>query len=264
MNVLDQFKAMQRERFAHFAALQSLTTIPAAHLVTFAGIHRGQDVLDVACGTGVVSLTAARLGASVTGLDLTPELLEVARENSAIRGDVIDWHEGDAESLPFPDSRFDVVVSQFGHMFAPRADVVVREMLRVLKPGGTIAFSTWPPELFVARSFGLVGSYSPPPPPGIDAPPAWGEPEVVRRRLGDAVKNLRFDRNHVDFPALSPEHFYMTIERTGGPIHKLVEALQDSPDTLAAFRRAYTALASEYFVNNSVRHSFLMSRAEKI
>src|SRR4029079_8419210 len=101
---------------------------------------------DVACGTGVVSVTAARAGATVSGLDLTPELLERARENARIGSFDVEFREGDVEALPFGDAEFDVVLSQFGHMFAPRPQVAIAEMLRVLKSGGTIALSTWPPE----------------------------------------------------------------------------------------------------------------------
>src|ERR1700676_4907244 len=107
MDPFEAFKAAQKQGWAHFAPLEAITTPPAAQLVKRAGIHHGQRVLDVACGTGVVSITAARLGAHVTGLDLTPELLERARENSRIAEVQIDWHEGDVEKLPFGDAEFD-------------------------------------------------------------------------------------------------------------------------------------------------------------
>ena len=116
MDVLDKFKAAQRAGWAFFAPLQMYTTVPAARLAHHAGIGGGMRVLDVACGTGVVAVTAARMGARVTGLDLTPELLEVARTNAALAGVTIDWREGDVEQLPFDAGAFDVVVSQFGHM----------------------------------------------------------------------------------------------------------------------------------------------------
>src|SRR5204862_168542 len=83
-------------------------------------------------------------------------LLQRAREDAALAGVEVEWHEGDVESLPFGDAAFDVVLSPFGHMFAPRPAVATREMLRVLKPGGVIAFSTWPPELCMGRVFGLT------------------------------------------------------------------------------------------------------------
>src|SRR5436190_3727081 len=213
---LARFKEAQREGWAHFAPLEALTTPAAAELVRRASPRAGQRVLDVACGTGVVAVTAARLGARVSGLDLTPELLERARENARIAGVDIEWHQGDVEQLPFADRTYDMVLSQFGHMFAPRPDVAIAEMLRVLKPGGTIAFSTWPPELFIGRMFKLVASYLPPPPPGVAPPPLWGEPTVIRERLGEKVKDIVFDRDTIWSVALSLPHHRHMMEKTAG------------------------------------------------
>jgi SAM-dependent methyltransferase len=265
MDALAQFKNAQREGWAHFAPLEAFTTPAAARLVHHADVRSGQRVLDVACGTGLVALTAARLGARATGVDLTPELLERARENSRIANVEVDWHQGDAEELPFPDQTYDVVLSQFGHMFAPRPDVALAQMLRVLKPGGTIAFSTWPPELCVGRVFALVGRYLPPPPPGVPPPTLWGEPPVIRERLGDAVKDVLFDRARMSVPALSLQHNRMMMERTAGPVIKLVASLTATdPKTLAAFRRDYEALVSDYFENNLIRQDYLVTRATKV
>jgi SAM-dependent methyltransferase len=259
-----KFKEIQRQGWAHFAPLEFVTTPTAARLVNFAGVRTGQRVLDVACGTGVVAITAARRGANVSGLDLTPELLVRARENSKIAELEIDWREGDAEALPFTDGEFDVVLSQFGHMFAPRPAVVIGEMLRVLKSGGTIAFATWPPELLIGASFSLVGSYMPPPPPGVSPPPQWGDPNSVRERLGNAVDGIVFDRDRMQFPALSPQHYRTTIERTAGPMLKLVEMLSGKdPAKLAQFRRRYDALIAPYFENNILRQDYLLTRAIK-
>jgi SAM-dependent methyltransferase len=264
MDVLDSFKAAQRAGWAHFAPLQALTTEPAARLVTYAGIQPGQRVLDAACGTGVVAVTAARRGAHVTGLDLTPELLDAARENARIASADIEWHEGDVEALPFADERFDVVVSQYGHMFAPRPEIAVREMLRVLRPGGIIAFSTWPPELFIGRMFALTARYMPPPPPDVAPPPLWGDPNVIRERLGARVRDLRFDRATMHVPALSVRHQRETFERTAGPVLKLVEMLSvTDPGTLETFRRECDALTAEYFDDNVLRQGYLMTRAIK-
>lgn len=265
MDVLDDFKAAQREGWAHFAPLASITTAPAARLVRHAGIRAGDRVLDVACGTGVVAVTAARLGAVVTGLDLTPELLAVARDNARIAAVHVDFHEGDCEQLPFENAAFDVVVSQFGHIFAPRPDVALNEMLRVLKTGGTMAFSTWPPELLVGRMFALMSGYLPPPPPGVAAPTLWGDPNIVRERLGASVRQVLFERATMMVPSLSPQHHREVTERTAGPVMKLVDALGTaSPETLAAFRQEYEAVATEYFRDNTMRQGYLMTRATKI
>src|SRR5262245_51769407 len=150
-----EFKAKQREVWAlgNFGDTAVFTTPVAGHLVRFAGVSAGDRVLDVGTGTGVVAVTAARLGAKVAALDLTPSLLEQARGNASLAGVPVDWREGDAEALPYPDASFDVVLSQFGHMFAPRPQVAVAEMLRVLRPVGRIAFATWPPEHVMGRAF---------------------------------------------------------------------------------------------------------------
>lgn len=257
-----QFKAVQREAWGLFSPLATFTTPPAACLVDFAGISAGDTVLDVACGTGVVAVTAARRGARVKGMDLSPVLLEGARQNAALIGADIEFREGDAEALPYADASFEVVLSQFGHMFAPRPEVAVSEMLRVLKPGGRIAFSTWPPELMIGRLFALTAAYLPPP-QGAASPPAWGDPNVVRQRLGDAVRELRFQRDEMSIPALSPAHYRANMEMNVGPILKAVQMLADQPQRLAQLRAELENLISEYFVQNRVRQSFLMSRAIK-
>lgn len=258
------FKAKQREAWARFAPLEIMTTPPAARLVSFAGIKAGEQVLDVGCGTGVVALTARRNGAKVTGLDLTPALLERARENAAIAGvGDVTWKEGDAEALPFGDASFDVVVSQFGHIFAPRADVCIREMLRVLKPGGRIAFSTWPPELAIGKIFALTGKYLPAP-PGVTPPGAWGDPAFVRERLGNVVKDLTFDRATVLFPALTLKHYRAGMESNAGPVIRIVQLLQEDPAKLAAFRAEIESVLAPYYRDNIVHQDFLMSRATKV
>jgi ubiquinone/menaquinone biosynthesis C-methylase UbiE len=263
MDVLERFKEAQKQGWVHFAPIEALTTAPAARLVRHASVRAGQRVLDVACGTGVVAVTAARLGAHVSGLDLTPELLERARENARVAGVDIDWHEGDVESLPFDDAAFDTVLSQFGHMFAPRPDVAVAEMLRVLKPGGTLAFSTWPPELYVGRTFLLVSRYMPPPPPGVVSPALWGDPNVVRQRLEAHVNEIFFDRGTMSVPTLSPQHHRTSFERAG-PVLALVESLAKiDPVRLAVFRREYEALVAEYLADNVVRQDYLLTRAVK-
>ena len=259
-----KFKAVQRESWALFAPLAMFTTPPAASLVDFAGIRPGEAVLDVACGTGVVAVTAGQRGARVRGLDLSPVLLEDARRNAALVKADIEFREGDAEALPYKDGEFDVVLSQFGHMFAPRPDVALREMLRVLKPGGRIAFSTWPPELTIGLVFATVSRYLPPPPPGVVPPPLWGDPNIVRERLGDRVRDLRFDRETMVVPALSVQHQRESIERSAGPVIKLVEMLSASdPAKLESYRRECEAVIAEYLADNTLRQGYLMTRAVK-
>jgi SAM-dependent methyltransferase len=260
------FKAVQRDAWALFAPLEVVTMVPAAKLVKFARIGAGQRHLDVACGTGVVPVTAARRGAVVSGLDLSPVLLERARQNAEIAGVAIDFTEGDVEALPYADASFDVVTSQFGHIFAPRPMIAIGEMLRVLKPGGTIAFNTWPPELFVGQQIDVLMRFAPPPPPGAPQPPSpmdWGKPDVVRERLGDAVTDLRFDRDVAMVPSLSPQHTRRIQEETLGLLRNILAANEGKPEKLAEVRATYEALIAENFEDNQLRQSFLMTRATK-
>lgn len=261
----DAFKASQREVWKSFAPLAQATTPTAARLVHFSGVRPGQNVLDVGCGSGVVAITARRAGVAVTGMDLTPALLALAKENVTIAGlDDIVWQEGDVENLPFADGEFDVVLSQFAHIFAPRPERAVQEMLRVLKRGGVLAFHTWSPELLFGRAFALVSRYMPPTPDPKPAPPGqWGDPTIVLQRLGTAVRDVTFDRGIQVTPALSPQHYRHQLEQSGGPMVRLLQTLKDDPARLAQFRREYDEIVSQYFDRNLVRQGFLETRAIK-
>lgn len=241
-----------------------MTIQPAGLLVDFAGVRKGLKVLDVGCGTGVVALTAAKVGADARGIDLSPILLEKARQNAAVSGLNVQFDEGDVENLPFRDGEFDFVLSQFGHMFAPRADIALSEMLRVLKPSGVIAFSTWPPEMFTGQMFSLVGKYLPPP-EGVSPPPLWGEPSVIKERLGNLVVDIAFDRAVMNAPSLTIEHSIANFEKTSGPIIRLKEKLEkENPEALEAFRLEFKALIAGFVKLNTLNQHFLMTRARKV
>lgn len=264
MDSLITFKNNQKEGWAHFAPLEAGTMIPAANFVKFAGVKSGQKVLDVGCGTGVAAIPAARSGAQVTAIDLTPELLEKARANAALAGVTVDFREGDAENLPFADATFDVVLSQFGHIFAPRPDIATAEMLRVLKPGGTIAFNTWPPQFFVGQMFGLTARYMPPPPFPAPPPSQWGDKSIITQRLGSAVRDIAFESGVMVVPALSVAHHRTFTEKTVGPVIRLVAMLEKTdPAKLGQFRREYEELAAPYFRDNALHQEYLMTKAVK-
>jgi len=264
VDALAEFKQAQREGWAHFAPLETLTTPAAARLVRHAGVREGARVLDVGCGTGVVAITAACRGARVTGVDLTPQLLNRARENAVIAQVEVEWHEADVEELPFGNAAFEIVLSQFAHMFAPRPEVAIGEMLRILKPGGTIAFSTLPRELLVGRTMALGARYMPAP-PGIASPLLWGEPTIIRERLGSAVEDIVFDRASIVVPALSPEHYRATLEQSAGPLIKVVASLgATAPDRLRIFRQEFDSIVREYLEDNLVRQDYLLTRSRKI
>ena len=163
--------------------LQRHSNVPFSYvrsLSTAASLSRGEHVLDVACGTGITAITACRAGGKVIGIDLTHELLERAKEDAALAGvtEGIEWKQGDAEDLPFPDNSFDIVFSSLGHMFTPRPEVAAKELIRVTKEGGRIAFTTWPPEHNVGRFFAAIVKHFPPPPNSPPSPMQWGIPQT--------------------------------------------------------------------------------------
>lgn len=263
----DPFAAMksaQRQAWASFSPTAIFTTEPAAKLVAFAQIERGERVLDVGCGTGTVAITAALRGAYVDGLDLSPDLLDEARAHAQIaRGiEVLRFAEGDCERMPYADASFDCVVSQFGHMFGPRPHVAIAEMLRVLRPGGRIAFSTWPPELLMGRMFDLFARVSPLP-EGAALPSSWGDPHNVRERLGSAVRGLEFATGEMRTPTLSPDHFCARMEATSPPYKKALASLAADPAAADRLRGDLRAIVAAYFRDNCVTQTFLMTRATK-
>jgi SAM-dependent methyltransferase len=158
----------------------------------------GARVLDVACGTGNLAIPLARRGAVVTGVDIAANLLVQARERAAAEGLSVIFDEGDAEQLPYADASFDVVVSMFGAMFAPRPELVASELARVLKPGGQLAMANWNPASFTGAMF-KVGSRHAPPPPGVAPPVLWGDEAVVRERLGQSFGHIQTELISIDF-----------------------------------------------------------------
>ena len=192
---MEEFKLVQRAVWdaGDYAALSPYIAGVGERVVDRAGVDAGMTVLDVACGTGNAALPAARRGASVTGLDLVPKLLEAGREKALAAGVEIEWVEGDAEALPFEDGAFDRVFSTFGHMFAPRHRQVAGEMARVCRSGGVIATCTWTPDGTVGQVFRTSAEYMPPPPEFASPPILWGTEDYVREMFGDVATGFDFE-----------------------------------------------------------------------
>ena len=191
-------------------------------LVDKAGIEPGQDVLDVACGTGNATVPAARVGARVTGLDFAPALLAIARERGADAMVEVEWVEGDAQALPFEDASFDRVISVFGHMFAPDHERTAAELLRVVRPGGRVAIACWTPSGNIGGMFKTIASVNPPP-PGAQSPLLWGTEDHVRNLLGDA----EFSRHEIVWEDSSAESYAEFMETSFGPLIAAREAVGD-------------------------------------
>ena len=156
------------------------------------GVLAGTSLLDVACGSGQLGLIAARRGARVTGIDIATNSILAARGRAASEGLDARFDEGDAEALPYPDASFDVVASIYGAMFAPRPERVAAELLRVCRPGGTIAMGNWTREGFVGKMFKTFARFIAP--PGMPSPVLWGDETVVRERFDAGVSDLRLTR----------------------------------------------------------------------
>lgn len=195
-------------------------------VVKATGIGPEDAVLDVACGTGNATLPAARTGATVTGLDLVPSLLDEARERAAAEDLEITFMEGDAEELPFADGSFDVVVSTFGCMFAPRHAVTAAEIARVVKPGGRIGICSWRPEGRIGAFFQTIGSHMPTPPADVQPPPMWGEEQHVREIFEGTGVELAFTEEVVSFPFDSAEHALDLYTTKFGPLVMARQALE--------------------------------------
>ncbi len=165
-----------------------------AQLVRKLDIGANQKVVDVACGSGNAAIPAAQAGARVTGVDLTPEMLETARARAEEAGVTVEWVEGDAEDLPLPDAEVDVVLSTFGCMFAPRHEVVADELARVLAPGGRLGLCAWTPDGVFGNFFRIVAGYLPPDPAFVDPPLAWGDEKQVRELLEGTGLSPGFER----------------------------------------------------------------------
>ena len=157
------------------------------------GIAAGSQMLDVGCGAGQIAIPAAQVGVKVTGVDIATNLIEQARARATTEGLSVQFDEGDAERLPYPDASFDTVVSLIGAMFAPRPALVASEMVRVCSPGGRIIMANWTPSGFVGQMFKINGKHVPPP-AGIPSPVLWGDEATVRERLHDGVAELTLMR----------------------------------------------------------------------
>jgi SAM-dependent methyltransferase len=188
---LGAIKRRQQQTWASgdFAVVGGLIVLVAEQLCDTADLHAGWRVLDVATGSANAAIAAARLGCTAVGVDYVPALLERGRERATAEGFDIGLVEGDAEALPFPDDSFDAVTSVFGCMFAPDQARAAAELLRVCRPGGTIALASWTPESFIGELFRTVSAHVPPP-AGLQSPMLWGTESHLRELFGERFAAL--------------------------------------------------------------------------
>ena len=186
----------------------------------------GMRWLDVGCGTGAVARRAARGGATVTGVDLSPEMIATAEMRAAELGLDVGYETGDCEALRFDDGSFDVVSSSVGMMFAPDQAAAAGEIARVCAPGGRICVTTWRPDGGVGRFFEFMRSYQPPPIEGAGDPMEWGREEHVERLFGDAF-DLRFEELDTPLEIESGEAYWELFTRSFGPVSLIARSIDD-------------------------------------
>jgi SAM-dependent methyltransferase len=216
-------------------------------LVRACRVKPGDRVLDVAAGSGNAAIPGAAAGGIVTASDLTPELFDAGRRIAAERGVELEWVEADAEALPFANNSFDIVMSSVGAMFAPHHQATADEMVRVVRPGGTIGMINWTPEGFIGNLFKTMKPYAPPPPPGASPAPLWGDEDHVRYLFGDRVTGLTTRRqtvrmDHCDDPVEFREYW----KRNYGPTIATYRFNQDQPERVEALDREFLAFLADW------------------
>ncbi|MGQ0802633.1 MAG: methyltransferase domain-containing protein [Actinomycetota bacterium] len=243
MTTLEELKAKQQKIWSSgdYGSIAWLTVPLADVLCEAVDVRPGSAVLDVATGTGHVALAAARRFGVVTGVDYVPALVETARDRAAAEGLSVEFQEGDAENLSFPDASFDFVLSAIGVMFTADHQRAADELARVCRPGGVIGMVNWTPTGFVGEMLKTVGKHVPPP-PGAQPPPLWGTEDYGRELLGDRVAEWSFRTDSIAERFPNPEFFADFFVANYGPTLKANEALEN--EQRAAFRDDLVALAA--------------------
>ncbi len=234
-------------------------------LVLAAQVGPGDRVLDVAAGSGNAAIPAAALGATVVASDLTPELFNAGRLEAASRGVELVWDVGDAESLPYSDSRFDIVMSCVGVMFAPHHQLAADEILRVVRPGGTIALLNWTPEGFIGQMLATLKPFAPAPPPGAAAPPLWGRAGYVEELFGDGVRDLTCVRECVQVVGFdSGAQIRDFFKANYGPVIAVYAALTaGAPERIADLDSALAELGDGHIQDEEMQWEYVIITAKR-
>ncbi|MGS0687227.1 class I SAM-dependent methyltransferase [Nakamurella sp. GG22] len=225
---LSMVKARQQKTWASgdFAVVAGRIVLVSEQLADTADLRAGWRVLDVACGNGNATLAAARSGTHAVGVDYVPALLENGRARAVSEGLDVEFRLGDAEDLPAEENSFDAALSVFGTMFAPDHRRTAEEMIRVVKPGGTVGLASWTPDGFIGQMFRVITSHVPAP-PGVASPLQWGTENHLSEIFGDAITEPRSVTRTCTLRFTSAEEFVAFFRKWYGPTLKAFEALDE-------------------------------------
>lgn len=233
-------------------------------LVDAVGIRPGDRVLDVAAGSGNISIPAAKTGATVVSSDLTPELLQRSQQRAAKQNVSLEWREANAEQLPFADDDFDVVISAIGVMFAPHHQQAADELVRVCRPGGRIGVISWTPDGFFGRMLAAITPYRPTVAPGTPPAALWGRGSYVHGLLGSKMTETQTQRRTLQVDRFaSPEACHEYFKKHYGPTIDAYRSIGDNAALARALDNELVSLASHYWVDGVMEWGHLLVTARK-
>ncbi|WP_426592592.1 class I SAM-dependent methyltransferase [Cellulomonas sp. McL0617] len=239
-------KANQQKTWASgdFSVVASRIVLVSELLAESADLRAGSQVLDVACGNGNATLAAARSGAHAIGVDYVPALLEDGRARAVAEGLDVEFRLGDAEQLPVADDSVDAVLSVFGTMFAPDHRSTADEIVRVSRPGGTVALASWTPDGFIGQMFKVITSHVPGP-AGVESPLLWGAEDHLIDLFGDSVATIASAERTCVWRFRTVDEFVGFFRRWYGPTLKAFDVLDEQGQVALAADLADLARASD-------------------
>ncbi|MGO8769015.1 MAG: class I SAM-dependent methyltransferase [Mycobacterium sp.] len=233
-------------------------------LVAATGIGPGVRVLDVAAGSGNISLPAAKTGATVVSTDLTPELLQRSQARAAAQGLTLDYQEANAHALPFGDGEFDTVISAIGVQFAPEHRRAASELVRVCRPGGMIGVISWTPEGFFGRMLATIRPYRPSLSPAVAPAALWGREGYVAGLLGDQVGRLTTVRGTLQVNRFgSAEAVHEYFKNHYGPTIEAYANIGHNQVLTAELDAQLLELARQYLANGVMQWEYLLVTTKK-
>lgn len=252
---IDAIKAKHKANWedGDYAKFAKFMEDGASEVLDSWNIAADKSLLDVGCGSGQTAIPAAKKGIKVTGVDIAENLIQHARERAQELKLNAEFEVGDAENLPCSDQSYDVIISMFGAMFAPRPEQVTNEFSRVLKSGGQLIMANWTPTSMPARMFKCVGAVVPPP-PGYIPPVLWGDEETVKERLTDDFTDIKLTRK------LYPQWHYpfdtselVNLFRVNfGPVKRAFEAVSEPEQ-----KELHSALEEIYRTSSETKNDIL-------